>query len=527
MKNYQSSFKANNENLLSQLTQKIYAYLSDKFPVACSSDEFWFFPQHVHDISTLCKWDHFSNEAVMDCCQKLSRWDMDIKLICDIRSPSNSTELDAYLVSNMVRTLQEHLEIFRPWERQPTFHLSIACIGLAQAFSYGRTDYLRNRALALSDFFKNATHSLKNVPALFMNLGLNMIKDTRLFFKDCLPKLPELGHALNALDDFEQKMIQMPTIENFLLPTSSYAHLVDVHMQTHLDLKTISDMLTQEIHQSTEMIINYSKGSHRSSDNKKLLAQKDFFKPEINSEIKWFFNEVNNLKLHCKKYGLISDSIDINCPVSIENVPDYLKTIRTASSYSFSPLQKQCKGTFFVLEDEAAKHMGNSFQLSTESPMLAAHETYPGHHLLDASRSMLTNWIRRPLESPLFYEGWACFAEILMLQTEFYKTNDADYLVSKRRLWRAIRGQIDLNIHTGKMTFETAANNLNQIGIDNKRAFQIVRQYPLHPGYQLCYTIGLLNFLELKSCSEKPMAQWVQTILSAGEIPFIFLKELL
>jgi len=526
MNNYQSSIKPDRQKFFSELAKNIYVSLSKLFPVSCSSDEFWFFPQYVYDISMLCKWDNFSEETVMDCCQKLSIWDSEIKKLYDINSPSNDSELDAYLLSNMVRTLQEHLEFFRPWERQPTFHLTIACIGIAQALSYGKKDFIRQRALSLPNFLKTTSHSLKNVPGLFMSLGLNMIKDTRLFFKDCLPKLPELKEALNALDDLEQKMIQMPVIENFLFSQSSYAHLVDSHMQTQLDLKSISDMINYEVNQSTEFIIDYNKKTHKASNFQYLLAQKDYFKPEKKSELEWFSDEVKAIKRHCVKNGFINDEINKNCQVQIHRVPDYLKTIRTASSYSFSPFQKLCKGTFFVLENETTSNIGGSVQLSIESPMLVAHETYPGHHLLDSYRANLSNWVRRPLESPLFYEGWACFAEDLMLKTNYYHTSEAAYLVLKRRLWRAVRGFIDLNLNTGKITLKEAAKKLHQLGIEKHRAYQIVRQYPLNPGYQLCYTIGLLNFFELKSSSDKTLKKWIQDILSVGEIPFSIIKKL-
>ncbi|MBF0449483.1 MAG: DUF885 family protein [Candidatus Magnetomorum sp.] len=526
MKPFLLSSGPDQEQSLSGLTQKIFDYLLNMFPIACSSDEFWFFPQVVHKEISLCRWDHFSQETILGCCQKLSRWDMDIQALVDIRSPSNETELDAYLVSNMVRTLQEHLEYFRPWERQPTFHLTIACIGLSQALTFGSTEYLRQRVLTLPAFLKRASTVLKNVPALFMESGLNMIKDTRLFFNDCISIFPEMQAAIEALDDLKQTMIQLPVMDNFLIPTEDYAHLVDAHMQTRLDLKTISDMLDSEICQAQENLNNRC-SSHQSSEYLKTVAQKQCIKPEKNSALSWFSKEVHRLKSHCEKHHIISEVISQNCPVRIDHVPNYLKAIRTASSYSFSPFQKKCQGTFYVLSNEAEMQKNGTWCLSNETPMLTAHETYPGHHLLDASRSRLSRWIRRPLESPLFYEGWACFSEVLMLQTNFYETTDALYLINKRRLWRAVRGKIDLNIHWGKMTVDEAADHLHKAGIDLTRAQKIVRQYPLHPGYQLCYTIGLIRFLELQSSSTLPMETWIQTILSAGEIPFAFLEKLL
>jgi len=499
----------------------IFNYLSALFPIACSSDEFWFFPQVIHDKHSLSRWDIFSNETISECCQKLSRWNKDIQTIINTQTPSNAIEIDAYLITNMMQTLQEHLEHFRPWERQPTFHLTIACIGLAQALTYGNNNDLNQRVSTLPEFLKRAGDALKNVPVLFMTQGLNMINDTRIFFKDCLSIIPEIELSITALDEFYQKLSQMKTQTNYLIPATDYAYLVKNHMQTRLDLSTISEFLEQEIHYTTESMIK----SHPDSLDHLTLTQKSIFKPEKNSMIDWFSTKIQQLKKHCEKNNFIHELLKHQCRVNIAYVPDFLKTIRTASSYSFSPFQNNCQGTFYVLSDETRNQKGNSQLVNIESPMLTAHETYPGHHLLDASRSLLPRWIRRHLESPLFYEGWACLGEILMLETGFYDTKHATWLINKRRLWRAIRGKIDLNINCGKMTFDEAADLLASAGISQKRAHTIVRQYPLHPGYQLCYSLGLKYFLDLRSQTTLSMEKWVQTILLSGEIPFYFLEK--
>jgi hypothetical protein len=508
----------NQERSLSSLSKNICHYLSGLFPVTCSSDEFWFFPQVIHEYTSLNAWDHFSNETVSECCKKLSSWHTDIQKMMNINHPSTPTEIDAFLLSNMIQTLQEHLEHFRPWERQPTFHLSIACIGLAQALTYGRKSDLTQRISKLPDFLKRASMVIHNVPELFMASGLKMVNDTRIFFQDCLHIVPDIKKSINALNDFHDTLIQMKTINSFLLPVEDYAHLVKSHMQTQLDLKTIEEILEQEIQFNKEKIQKFNTTDF-------LVAQKHLIKPEKNSPLQWFSNEVQRLKAHCIKHHLITEQLKNDCSVQIEPVPDFLKTIRTASSYSFSPFQKSCHGTFYVLSDET-QQKGSQY-LSEESPMLTAHETYPGHHLLDASRSMLNRKIRRPLESPLFYEGWACFGEILMLETQFYQSDHASVLINKRRLWRAIRGKIDLFVHSGKMSFDEAADLLCDAGIDFNRASQIVRQYPLHPGYQLSYSIGLQQFQRLYSQKKLSMDQWVQTVLSEGEIPFDLLENIL
>jgi uncharacterized protein (DUF885 family) len=157
--------------------------------------------------------------------------------------------------------------------------------------------------------------------------------------------------------------------------------------------------------------------------------------------------------------------------------------------------------------------------------MLSAHETYPGHHLLDSSRGRLVRSIRRYIEQPLFYEGWACFAEEMMKITKYFSSPADCLLLAKRRLWRAIRGKIDIGLQTGTMDIETAAGYLQKAGISKEQAISSARKYPLNPGYQVCYTLGLRQFLSLyEKYGQDNLQKFVRTILDQGEIRFTDLE---
>ena len=160
--------------------------------------------------------------------------------------------------------------------------------------------------------------------------------------------------------------------------------------------------------------------------------------------------------------------------------------------------------------------------------MLASHETYPGHHLLDTSRFSHVRSCRRSIEQPLFYEGWACFAEELMKLTGYFPLHTDHLLLAKRRLWRAVRGKVDMGLQTGRMDIKTAAMYLHKTGISMERAMSTARKYSLNPGYQLCYSIGLHKFLMLyERYGKNNLHFFLHTILNQGEINFLDLEMLL
>jgi uncharacterized protein (DUF885 family) len=160
--------------------------------------------------------------------------------------------------------------------------------------------------------------------------------------------------------------------------------------------------------------------------------------------------------------------------------------------------------------------------------MTCAHETYPGHHLLDSTRLNLIRPLRRAVEQPIFCEGWACFAEELMWLTGYFSNHYDRLLLSQRRLAHAIRGKVDIGLQTGTMNIKSAASYLNKIGISWETAISLAQKYPLNPGYQLCYTLGLHRFLDLfTKYGTRNLPNYIRMILAQGEINFTDLEKTL
>ena len=160
--------------------------------------------------------------------------------------------------------------------------------------------------------------------------------------------------------------------------------------------------------------------------------------------------------------------------------------------------------------------------------MTCAHETYPGHHLLDVSRWSLNRPLRRALEQPIFYEGWACFAEELMRLTGYFTNVGDELILAKRRFSHAIRSKVDIGLQTGTMDLPTAVGCLEDVGINRERAKLMARKFTLNPGYQLCYTLGLRRFKHLfNHYGQSNLPAFVHTILCQGEIDFQDLEKVL
>jgi uncharacterized protein (DUF885 family) len=235
-------------------------------------------------------------------------------------------------------------------------------------------------------------------------------------------------------------------------------------------------------------------------------------------------NAISDLARHCSAQGLITTDLMRESPVTVEGIPDYMRPVRSNAAFSMPPVHPPRGGTFFILET------GGGARIPADYRLLTAHETFPGHHLLDTYRWRQERPIRRHIEFPLFYEGWASFAEELMFETGFFSTPTERMLMAKRRFWRAIRGQVDFDIHMRRRTLEDAAAFLTAQGIGPRRSKAMIQRYCLKPGYQLAYTIGRRRFRRLYDAfclkAANPVA-FARRVLAQGEIGFNDLERVL
>ena len=160
--------------------------------------------------------------------------------------------------------------------------------------------------------------------------------------------------------------------------------------------------------------------------------------------------------------------------------------------------------------------------IARHCPYLSAHETYPGHHLLDQLRIHHLNPVRRQIESPLFYEGWACYAEQLLDELGYVRDPRQRLVQLERRLWRCLRAVLDVELHTEMTSPEEAVARIQDLGYSRARALRQVRRFCLTPGYQLCYFMGNHEILRLRErfAPALGLSGFHDGLLEGGQLPF-------
>jgi len=507
--------------------------LARTFPVACSSDEFFYFPQVRLPKPQWSTWDGFSSETVTEFVRRLSTWENELNLLTSYESDLE-VHIDIALWQKLARTLREQLSQVRSWEFQPSFYLTLVCIGLAEAMESEDLAAKHERAKTLPTFLEQASHNLNRVPVLFRDIGLEMVSDTRNYLILLAKTLPELQPALIALDQFEDVIQNVSTGQDFVLPRDLLERVLRFHLHCNLDIQEIDHTLDREIEDMQQILEQEARNlvsarfPIQCCQRPWLEALESIPLPAVGKDglVELYQSQVNRLAKHCLNHGLVVPSLVSSCPVSVASMPPFLSAIRTGASYSIPPKHPPSGGNFYIPINPLPGEVPQGYL--REYRMTCAHETYPGHHLLDASRWSLVQSLRRAVERPIFYEGWACFAEELVRLTGYFSAPGDRLLLAKRRLSHAVRGKVDLGLQTGVMNIPTAAKYLEEIGISKQRAMFLARKYPLNPGYQLCYTLGLRRFLDLlHRYGGDNLPKFVQTVLGQGEIDFTHLEKIL
>lgn len=504
------------------ITDSIIDYLGDTFPITCTSDEFIYFPQSSLDRIDFSKWDNFSKNSIKEAEKKLSSWENELTQI-NITQLELSLQIDINLLKKTIRTLREQLSDVRSWETQPTFYLSMICLGLSRVIESGNADETYYLVKKLPELIDQAITNLKNVPLPFRDFGLKQVDDTKDYLISVLGKLPNLQNAVDALEIFKNELQTLPTQKRYILDEGLLERVLKFHLHCNMDINEITDILNIEIERNRKVLINEARKIGLGGLS---FREKDIpfaGKKRVNT-IRSFKEEITRLSEHVMDKKLVSPDLVASSPVNVIKMPDYLSVIRTGASYSMPPRYPSRGGNFYIPFYLNNKSWRKSVQ---DYKMTCAHETYPGHHLLDSSRWNIKRPIRRVIEQPIFYEGWACFAEELMRITHYFNEPCDKYLLAKRRLSHAIRGKVDIGIQAGKMSEKQASSYLREIGIEDRQARVLLRKYALNPGYQVCYTIGLHKFMCLyKKYSSRNLPIFVKTILGQGEILFNDLERI-
>jgi uncharacterized protein (DUF885 family) len=187
-------------------------------------------------------------------------------------------------------------------------------------------------------------------------------------------------------------------------------------------------------------------------------------------------------------------------PFQIRQLPDAFKP--TSPGGFMNPpgvYDKDPTGFFFIpTYNQESKNFYIRAAIEDPRPILG-HEGIPGHFLQLSIANHLSDEIRRQHEDTVFIEGWALYGEEMLMRTGLYPNNSsAQGQILRLSRYRAARIGVDVNLHTGRWSFEQAVKYfMNAGGLDREAAEGEAAGAASSPTQKISYIIGKWQIMNL------------------------------
>ncbi|MBW1701830.1 MAG: DUF885 family protein [Deltaproteobacteria bacterium] len=521
---------------LSLIASDYFDYLGKHLPQQCASDEFYFLPRSEVAVQNLERLDDLTPERIRDHIRHVRNLLGEISLE---QGDDLEEYIDHLLLKQSMESFIREFDDAEVWQNDPTLYVKIPLFATDHVISQRHTtpDKVKQNLLTLftqiPSFLRLASKILRSPSEISLRVAVSMAQDAlhfyshgvRAFIEEKIGKNRELIKKIKEVSEawerYKRDLIQFPPGEPFAIGEDGLTKILTLSLSCPKSPGEILEIARYAYQKTQEKLHALAKkiDSHKTWD---LIIHEQ--SPSISTRKEFmhlYEKEVHSLRRFCYSQDIMT--FPAGEKIIVLKTPSYLQSLRATASYR-PPLTGDTKGhgIFYITPGKEDLEM-----ISSHCPYLSAHETYPGHHILDHLRIHHPNPIRRQIESPLFYEGWACYSEQLLDELGYVQDPRQKLVQLQRQLWRCLRAILDVELQRGKMTLAEAAKEVQILGFSTKRAQRQIRRFCLTPGYQLCYFMGTYEILRLR---EKfffrlgPKA-FYDTLLGGGEIPFHLVEK--
>lgn len=165
--------------------------------------------------------------------------------------------------------------------------------------------------------------------------------------------------------------------------------------------------------------------------------------------------------------------------------------------------------------------------------VVAAHETWPGHHLQFWVADHNVPRIRREVTTSVFVEGWGLYCEGLLARHGYFATPAERLVLLVMRAWRAARVVLDVRLHCESLPPAAAIDFLvDRVAMPRDGAAAEVRRYCASPTQPFSYAWGCREIERLRADEERRLGAafderaFHDRLLRCGAIPFPLVRRL-
>jgi uncharacterized protein (DUF885 family) len=220
----------------------------------------------------------------------------------------------------------------------------------------------------------------------------------------------------------------------------------------------------------------------------------------------------------------------------IRQLPDAFKPTSPGGFMNPPGLYDKDPAGFFFIPTYNPQSKNFYIRAAIEDPRpILGHEGIPGHFMQISIANHLQNEIRRQHGDGVFVEGWALYGEEMLMRTGLYPENSAAQgQILRLSRYRSARIGVDVNLHTGKWTFEQAVQYFMEGGgLDREAAEGEAAGAASSPTQKISYIVGKWQIMNLlgryrdKAGANFRLGQFHDDLIKSGSLPLSIIEWIL
>ena len=469
--------------------------------------------------------------------------------------------IDAQLIENQIRSLLLDLDTLRTWEKNPMGYVSLpggSIDGLIKRDFAPAPERLRSviaRLAQVPRIYAAARENVKNPPREFTDLAIRMSRGSVGFFEKAVARWAETAApedpallrqfqqanalAIAAARDFSQ------WLEKDLLPRShgqyaigaeNYLAKLKYDDMVELPLPALLAKGEAQLAKDHQAFLETARQIDSSRTPAQAMASLTDVHPSEDDLVASVARSVEAARQFVVEHDIVTVPSEVR--VRVAPTPPYARSGSFASMDTPGAFETRATEAFYyvtpVEPDWDAKHKEEHLRLYNPwvVGMINVHEAYPGHYLEFLYAPRFPGKTRKLTHSSSNSEGWAHYAEQMMVEQGFGGGDPKMKLAQlSEALLRDCRYVVGVQLHTGGWTVEQGAKLFHeQCFQEPANAYEEARRGAYNPTY-LYYTLGKLEIQELaRDYQEKKHAtlkQFHDAFVAQGALPIPMVRKIL
>ncbi|WJS93660.1 DUF885 domain-containing protein [Flavobacterium johnsoniae] len=487
----------------------------------------------------------------------------------NIDNLSNNNKTDYYMIKNQLNGIIFNIKELKTNEWDPSEYN--VCGSFAEILN-GNYDSLETRLKAFNAkmdgipaYYEAAKKNVKNPTlehtelAIAQNLGgssvfqddlKNALEKSKLSDAEKKQMLEKAAVSVKAITDYAEWLKKMPnkTPRSFRLGKDLYAKKFDLNIQSGYTADEIYQIAVdhkKDLHEKMFVLADklwtkYKGNAVKPTDKLELIKEvideislKHTTPEKFQSEIE---KQIPELTAYVKAKDLLY--IDPSKPLVVRKEPAYMAGVAGASISAPGPYDKNANTYYNVgsmsgwTKENAESYLReyNDYILQ----ILNIHEAIPGHYTQLVYSNQSPSIIKSIFGNGAMVEGWAVYAEKMMLESGYKNSDEMWLMYYKWNLRTTCNTILDISVHTKEMSKEDAIKLLTkeafqqQAEADGKWKRATLSQVQLcsyFTGYTEIY--NLREELKKKEGDKFNLKKFHEKFLSFGSAPVKYIKELM